>query len=257
MDYSNFFNHKALKYDSYRPTYSKESLKYLYDQNIVNEKDIIADVGAGTGILTRALLDYGNTVIAIEPNHEMRSIAFENLKNYKNFQIISAIAEHTTLNPNSINVIFAGQAFHWFELNAFKKECYRILKEKKLVVLIWNRKQPECEMEKERQKIREKCCSIYDKYNNNWNLREQAIKLFYNNNYQYLSFDNTIKNTYDEFIGRALSDSRSPFPDTVEYIQYHLALDLYFKKYSEKDILITPNQTIVYWGYLQGESYEK
>ncbi len=250
MDCSNYFNHKALKYDSYRPTYSKESLKYLYERNIISKKDIIADVGAGTGILTKALLDCGNKVIAIEPNHEMRSIAFENLKNYKNFQIISATAENTTLNSNSIDAIFVGQAFHWFEIKAFKKECYRILKEKKLVVLIWNRKQPECEMEKERQKIREKFCSIHDKYNNNWNLRKQAIKQFYSNNYQYLSFDNIINNTYDEFIGRALSDSRAPFPNTVEYTQYCFALELYFKKYSKKDILVIPNQTIVYWGYL-------
>lgn len=250
MDNSALFNQKASLYAAFRPLYNADGIKYLYDHKIVDKNDLITDIGAGTGILTRPFLEYGNKVIAIEPNQEMRTIAFAKLRGYENFHTISATAECTTLADYSIDVVIVGQAFHWFDTAAFKRECQRILKGKKLVILMWNRKQQNCELEIERRKIRSKYCLANDKYNNNWHLREQAVKQFYNQNFCYKEFDNPIRNTYQEFIGRSLSDSRAPLPKSAEYIQYREELDSYFHKYSVEGRLIIPNQTIIYWGYL-------
>ena len=250
MNNFDLFNTKAEIYNNYRPTYSKKCIKFIYDSKIIARSDIIIDVGAGTGILSKLFLDQGNKVFAIEPNMDMRNKCTENLKQYKNFNSINATAENTMLPPHFANAVIAGQAFHWFDLFAFKKECIRILDDRELVILIWNRKIQNCEMEIERQKIRAQYCSVFDNYSNNWNTREEAIANFFNYNYNCKLFANNLINTYHEFIGRTFSDSRAPFLDSKEYSQYSSALKLYFDKYSIEGKLIVPNETILFWGYL-------
>lgn len=244
------FNNKSEIYDTYRPTYSKRSIRFLFDSNIIGKNDVIVDIGAGTGILSRAFLEYGNKVISVEPNGEMRNKCTENLKQYKSSVVIDATAENTTLLAHSINVVVVGQAFHWFEPNAFKNECMRILNDKKLVILMWNQKKQNCEMEIERQKIRSLYCTVHDNYDNDWNLREEAVSKFFNYKYNYKKFKNNLANTYQEFIGRAFSDSRAPLLGSLEYKQYTVALKSYFNKYATRNKLIVLNDTILYWGYL-------
>lgn len=249
---SNFdlFNKKAEIYSKYRPIYSKKCIQFLFDSSIITRKDIIIDIGAGTGILSKPFLEQGNKVFSIEPNTDMRNKCIENLKHYRNFKSINATAENTTLSSHSANAIIAGQAFHWFDSLAFKKECIRILDEKKLVILIWNRKKQNCELEIERQKIRAQYCSIFDNYNNNWDAREESVSIFFDYKYNYKSFTNNLVNTYQEFIGRTFSDSRAPLLGSKEYFQYNNALKSYFDRYSTNGKLIVPNETILFWGYL-------
>ena len=76
-------------------------------------------------------LESGLHVIGVEPNDAMRKIAEQSLKLYSRFQSIKATAEHTTLKENSVDLVTVAQAFHWFDKEAFKIECQRILKKQK------------------------------------------------------------------------------------------------------------------------------
>ena len=85
-------------------------------------------MGSGTGILSELLLKNGNTVFGVEPNAAMRSAGEHLLQDYLKFTSVDGSAEKTTLPAGSVDLITAGQAFHWFDGPAARKEFVRILK---------------------------------------------------------------------------------------------------------------------------------
>ena len=88
----------------------------------------VADVGSGTGILTRLFLDAGHEVYAIEPNAKMRAAAEEAFARRPLFRSVDGSAEATTLPPGSVDLAAAGQAFHWFDREAARVELARVLR---------------------------------------------------------------------------------------------------------------------------------
>lgn len=121
------FNNRVDNYTLYRPHYPKEIIPFLKKEIGLTEHSLIADIGSGTGISSEIFLDNGNMVYAVEPNIEMREAAEKMHKFDKNFISINASAEKTSLKDNSIDVIIAGQAFHWFDKTLAKNEFKRIV----------------------------------------------------------------------------------------------------------------------------------
>lgn len=132
------FSSRAENYSKYRPSYPTEIIELLARECALTPASVIADVGSGTGIMTRLFLDNGNRVLAIEPNAEMRQAAEQLLASYPNFVSISASAEATTLADHSADLVLAAQAFHWFDRGQARREFVRILKLGGWVVLVWN-----------------------------------------------------------------------------------------------------------------------
>lgn len=137
----NIFDGIADIYNKYRPSYPTSLFAYLCNSLQINSNTIIADIGSGTGILTKKLLNISSHVYAVEPNDDMRKIAESNLSFNKNFISIRATAENTTLPEHCIDCITAAQSFHWFNRKLFKIECQRILKKNGPILLIWNCRQ--------------------------------------------------------------------------------------------------------------------
>ena len=138
------FSQTVQNYIKYRPSYPKEVVEVLIDECGLTKASIIADVGSGTGILSKLLLDHGNTVYGVEPNHAMRTAAEAYLKSYAHFHSISGTAEATSLSSHSVDIITAGTAFHWFDADKTKIEFKRILKARGWVLLVWNVRNTEC-----------------------------------------------------------------------------------------------------------------
>jgi len=88
--------------------------------------------------MSELFLKYGNRVFGIEPNAEMRSAGERLLAKYPEFFSLNTTAEATTLPHNSMDLIIAGQAFHWFNRQKAKVEFARILKPEGWLVLVWN-----------------------------------------------------------------------------------------------------------------------
>jgi SAM-dependent methyltransferase len=99
---------------------------------------VIADIGAGTGILTALLARNGNETFAIEPNGAMRDACVKLLTDCANVHVRDGRAEETGLPDHCIDIVAAGQAFHWFEPHQTRAEFVRILKPGGSCVLIWN-----------------------------------------------------------------------------------------------------------------------
>jgi len=143
------FSDRAEDYNKYRPSYPKELISILKSELNLDFSGVIADIGSGTGISSIPFLENTNTVYGIEPNKEMRHAAEELLKKFPNFISIDGTAEATTLPGKSVDMIFCGQSFHWFDKIKSKKEFDRILKENGHIVFVWNCRNTNDDFQKE------------------------------------------------------------------------------------------------------------
>ena len=249
MENWNIFTNKADLYSKYRPSYAQGFIDEMIKRGILNEKQLVLDVGAGTGILTKMLVETHACVIAVEPNEKMR----EQLKQYllnDNIVIKDGKAENLIgIKDNSIDAIFVGQAFHWFNPILFKKECLRVLKKNNGVILVWNKK-TDCELEKERKKIVEKYRQFTDSYNCSWDERDEGISMFFDGKYEKIKYDNDLIETKEQFIGRTLSASHAIEKNSPLFCEYLNAWNEYFEKYQNDGIITIKNETTVYIGSL-------
>jgi SAM-dependent methyltransferase len=138
VDPTKRFSNRVENYLKYRPSYPAEIIPLLKTGCGLTSDSLIADIGSGTGFLAELFLKNGNTVYGVEPNAEMRSAGERLLAKYPKFLSVNATAESTTLANNSIDLIIAGQAFHWFDQEKAKLEFKRVVKSAGWVVLVWN-----------------------------------------------------------------------------------------------------------------------
>lgn len=127
------FSGKVADYVASRPDYPRQ----LIDQ-LVPLGPRIADVGAGTGLLTASLLERGCEVAAIEPSDAMRAACDALVGRCPGYRSLNGTAEATGLEPGSIDLVTAAQAFHWFDVAAARAEFLRILSPAGQVALVWN-----------------------------------------------------------------------------------------------------------------------
>jgi SAM-dependent methyltransferase len=135
------FSDRVDDYERARPGYPAEIIPLLQREIGLTPDWTIADIGSGTGISTRPFLNFGNTVYAVEPNRAMREAAERTLVREGKFRSIDGSAEATTLADQSVDLVLAGQAFHWFDAARARQEFARILRPPRWVVLMWNKRQ--------------------------------------------------------------------------------------------------------------------
>lgn len=135
------FSNRVADYVRYRPGYPAGMLDILRGCAGLHTGAQVADIGSGTGISAAALLEAGCEVFAVEPNAGMRRAAEEQLAGNPLFHSIAAPAEATTLPDHSMDLVFAAQAFHWFDVPKARAEFSRILKPGGHIALVWNVRQ--------------------------------------------------------------------------------------------------------------------
>jgi len=158
MDNTQKFSGKADVYQKARPSYAQAMLDFIAQKWQIGNGSMVADIGSGTGILTRQLLGLGARVYAVEPNADMRAKAEEMLGDNPNFVSVIGTAEQTGLPDHSFQLVTAASAFHWFDAERFKLECERILLPGAPVVLAWNKAELSAEINLGRERIFKKYC---------------------------------------------------------------------------------------------------
>lgn len=132
------FSSRVENYVKYRPRYPQEIIEILRDQCGLTSEWRVADIGSGTGFSTELFLANGNPTFGVEPNGPMREAAESLLKPYPHYTSIDGTAEETTLPDSHVELVVAGQAFHWFDRDKCRLEFARILKPGGWVALMWN-----------------------------------------------------------------------------------------------------------------------
>jgi ubiquinone/menaquinone biosynthesis C-methylase UbiE len=128
MDTIDVFSAKAATYARYRWDYAAQAIQTILDVTQVSHESVVADIGAGTGILTRHFAGKVKQVLAVEPNQEMRRLAASELGAHPGCRVVEGRAEATTLPDHAVDLITAAQAMHWFEPQPTRIEFARILK---------------------------------------------------------------------------------------------------------------------------------
>ncbi len=146
MDGREKFTGKAAEYRKYRPDYPQAFIDYLRREIGMGRDSIVADIGAGTGILTRQLGEHVKQILAVEPNPEMRMACETYCRDLAGFTAVDGSAEDSGLPEGAVDLITVAQAFHWFDQDRAKREFQRILKPAGRAVLVWNRREPESEL---------------------------------------------------------------------------------------------------------------
>src|SRR5262249_26382946 len=80
------FSSRVADYVRYRPSYPIGLLDKLMEAGALRPGTIVADIGSGTGLLTRLFLERGYTVHGIEPNDGMRRAGEEQLQKFSTFK---------------------------------------------------------------------------------------------------------------------------------------------------------------------------
>jgi SAM-dependent methyltransferase len=97
-----------------------------------------ADIGAGTGIWTRALVERGlHSVVAVEPNDDMRREGISSSAG-TGVTFSKGTAEATGLPDHSFDLVSMASSFHWADFDRACDEFQRILRQGGLFVALWN-----------------------------------------------------------------------------------------------------------------------
>lgn len=248
MDSTQRFSTRVDNYVKYRPGYPKEILTFLKEATGFSPDWIVADIGSGTGISTALFLDNGNTVYAVEPNGPMRNKAEELLGGNPRFISINGAAEATTLLPLSIDLIIAGQAFHWFDPTPTKKEFHRILRPGRKIALMWNERQVASDFEKAYEALLQEYGTDYLQVKHS-NITPGDIGSFFSPApYQLMTADNRQDFDWERLQGRLLSSSYTPTQQDNRYKKMISDLNDIFNTHQQNGLVHFDYQTKLYIG---------
>jgi SAM-dependent methyltransferase len=122
-------------YERARPEYPAEAIDWLTRELDLREGRTVADLGAGTGKLTRALFATGARAIAVEPGDAMLA---ELRRVLPGVETVRGGAEAIPLADGSVDAVTAGSAFHWFRQQEAVPEIHRVLAPGGAVAVLWN-----------------------------------------------------------------------------------------------------------------------
>ncbi|WNQ11936.1 class I SAM-dependent methyltransferase [Paenibacillus aurantius] len=249
MDSKERFSNRVDTYVLYRPSYPKEALDYLYGPVGFTPESEIADIGAGTGIFSRLLLERGSRVLAVEPNGAMREAAEKTLGDEPRYQSVAATAEETGLPDGAVDHITCAQSFHWFDRTAARKEFHRILKPGGKVALIWNsRLTGGTPFLEGYESLLHRYGTDYEKVGHK-NLSEATLASFFKeHSMQRVVFPYRQLFDLEGLRGRLASSSYTPAPGQPNHEPMMMALDDLFNRTQQDGTVSFDYETEIYWG---------
>lgn len=243
------FSSRVANYVRYRPGYPPAILELLQRECRLTPDAIIADVGSGTGILSRMFLEDGNRVFGVEPNPDMRRAAEELLSDYPKFTSIDGTAEATTLPSHAADFVTAGQAAHWFDRARARSEFVRVLKPQGWVVLIWNGRSIDTPFLQDYEQLLLTYGTDYEEVRHE-RTTATLSDFFAPSTFKECTFPLTQEFDYSSLEGRLLSSSYTPGPESDRYESMLAELRCIFAKHERNGRVFFKYTTRVYYGHL-------
>ncbi|SFJ68487.1 class I SAM-dependent methyltransferase [Planctomicrobium piriforme] len=244
------FTDRVAQYVQHRPSYPPEVFEILQAEFGPATGTQVADVGAGTGIFSKLLLEHGYQVTAVEPNDAMRTAAEELLADRPGFASSSGTAEATGLPDDSVDLVTAAQAFHWFDVPRARTEFARILRSPGNVLLIWN----------DRDRVGNPFLAEYDQLLLELGTDYAALskkmdamlaslpEFFDPGTYRRQVVTSFQDFDFPQFVGRVLSSSYIPGPDHLRHPEVLAALKRLFNQHNRQGIVTFEYQVTMHLG---------
>jgi len=122
------FGNVAETYRRVRPPYSRPLLDLAQEALELDADARVLDLGAGTGRLTAELGRRFAEVVAVEPDERMRAL---------HGNALAGSAEAIPLQAATVDAVFVGEAFHWFDTLAAIGELARVLRPRGGLAIFW------------------------------------------------------------------------------------------------------------------------
>jgi len=249
------FSNRVTDYIRYRPGYPSALLDLLARQCGFCPAHVIADIGSGTGLLSKLFLDHGNSVYGVEPNDEMRAGGEEFLRGYSNFGSINGSAEATTLADSSVDFITVGQAFHWFDLAATDCEFRRILRPGGWVMVVWqDRRMEETPFAWKYEHLLERFGIDYKSVKNAYPEAEKIRHFFDAGTFHSRDLPNFQEFDWEGLCGRLRSSSYAPTEEQENYTPMMAELRRIYDAYQQNGSVRMEYFAHVYFGRLGGNN---
>jgi SAM-dependent methyltransferase len=249
MDATQRFSNRVENYRRYRPSYPLKLLELIRDTGGLHAGSIVADIGSGTGILTRLLLEQGWTVHAVEPNAPMRQAAEEDLGTDPRFHSVNARGEATGLPPACADAITCAQAFHWLDRDAARMEFARVLKPEGWAFVIWNERKSITDFDREYSELLSTLGEVYDSTRDRSG-RERHGPFFRAGTYREAIFDNPTPLTWKVLRGRFLSSSYVPAEDDPGHVGLVKQMRAIFDRNASDGEVVMHQDTQVFFGQM-------
>lgn len=120
----------AENYDELRPQAPPQAVQWLLPAGC----DVAVDVGAGTGLFTRALVGRAAHVVAVEPDPRMRAVLAQRSPEVR---AVEGSGEAIPLPDESADAVFVSSAWHWMDPERAVPEIGRVLRDGGRFGLIW------------------------------------------------------------------------------------------------------------------------
>jgi SAM-dependent methyltransferase len=217
MDPTAKFSGLAADYQAFRPDYPPEVWARVSDALPPNKVEthqgasppIAIDVGAGTGISTRqiaAALGEGFSIIGVEPNEDMRAQAES--QQTPRVTYLDAKAEQLPLEDNTVSLVVAAQAAHWFDRVRFYAEVARLLVDGGVLAIMMNDRDWHASAFVDQYETYLENYGInHTRYYRDINFRDEMESSGHFQNVATHSIPWERRMTRDEFIGMALSST--------------------------------------------------
>src|SRR5689334_9017568 len=128
------FGARAQAYAEHRPDYPVAAIRWALEPLGTNERLDVLDLAAGTGKLTAGLVAEGHRVTAVEPNEQMLS---ELVRRVHDVRALPGHAEHIPVPDGTVDAVFVGTAFHWFDQEKALPEIARVLRPGGVLAAMW------------------------------------------------------------------------------------------------------------------------
>ncbi|OBH88173.1 class I SAM-dependent methyltransferase [Mycobacterium sp. E2989] len=136
------FGSIAEDYDGFRPRPPQDAVDWL----LPTRCEVAVDLGAGTGLFTRALLGRATEVIAVEPDARMRAVL---TKRSPEVRAVEGTGESIPLEDAAVDAVFVSSAWHWMDPERAVPEIGRVLRDNGRFGLIWTSRDREVDWVRE------------------------------------------------------------------------------------------------------------
>jgi SAM-dependent methyltransferase len=226
------FTGRVEDYERYRLRYPVEVIRILTERCGLVRGHLIADVGAGTGMLAELFLENGNAVVAVEPNDDMRGACEKLASAWPGLTVKKAAAENTGLEDASVDFVAVGRAWHWFDRDHAVAEFRRILRPGGWVVLVTNRRGKDDSPEaKAFEEILMQFGTDYRALQREYRVYDEMAPVFGDGMLVRETIRGEQALTLEEFLGQTQSLSVAPMPSDARYAGMQGALRDFFARF--------------------------